>query len=605
MLALEKEGPMQRFDEEKQVGEVRPESGEDHDEPSQRRGPRPGGDGSGDTAARAATTAAQRLMLLDIAMKSGLPVKEFAELVGVSYHTLYQWKKRFDEQGPAGLMEHPRKHKEAESRLREVVKQAILMIKVAHPEYGSERISDMLGRSEGYSASPNAVLRVIREAGIEVASPPVPAHGIEPKRFERARPNQLWQTDIFTFMLKRENRRVYMVIFLDDHSRYVVGYGIHAAMGGLLVVEVLRAAIGAYGAPEEVLTDNGPQYRTWRGKSRFTKEMEKLGIRHILARPKHPQTVGKAERFWGTLWRECVQKAVFMDVEDARKRVGHFIDFYNFQRTHQGIEGLVPADRFFGAQDEVRKTLQARVAQNALTLARDGAPRKPFYLTGRVGDVDLSIHAEGQRVVMCGSDGRREEVDLRVPGRRVTEGEQAEMVPEPVAVSGVIDDNELINEEGGDGRYEEGADEGTAGEEGEAADDGERRGEAGGGGGPGGAERGEGSAGSGRGAGDLGDEILRAGGAGVAGDGGGVGAAAEGPAGGVAGGDSEKSREGSGQDEAGGGADAGVVADDAQERASEGTGGGDAGEREEAAEAAGARAEDAGTAETCAGGASR
>lgn len=574
---------MQRFDDEKQVGVVRPESGEDHDEPPRRRGPRPGGGGSGDTAARAAATAAQRLMLLNMAVKSGLPLREFAELVGLTYQTIYMWKKRYDELGPDGLMEHPRKHKEPESRLREVVKQAILMIKTAHPEYGSERISDMLGRSEGYSASPGSVLRVIREAGIEVASPPVPAHGVEPKRFERARPNQLWQTDIFTFMLKRENRRVYMVIFLDDHSRYIVGYGIHAAMGGLLVIETLRAAIAAYGLPEEVLTDNGPQYRTWRGKSRFTKELEKLGIRHILARPRHPQTVGKAERFWGTLWRECVQRAVFMDVEDARKRVGHFIDHYNFMRTHQGIEGSVPADRFFGAQDEVRKTLQARVAQNALTLAKDGAPRKPFYLTGRVGDVDLSIHAEGQRVVMCGSDGRREEVDLRVPGRRATEGEQAEVLPEPVAVSGVMTESELDDdlntEENGNGRYEE--DEGY--------DNGERGGEEGDGGGAGGHQRGEGDAIGDGGAGDLADEVLHDGGAGTAGDGDGTGAASAGSARAETGERAGAGGEGAGTAEAGGGAHADVTAAGAEKREAAGSGDREEGQREAAPQGGGAR----------------
>jgi hypothetical protein len=435
------------------------------------------------------------------------------------------------------------------------------------------------------------VLRVIREAGIEVASPPVPAHGVEPKRFERARPNQLWQTDIFTFMLKRENRRVYMVIFLDDHSRYIVGYGIHAAMGGLLVIETLRAAIAAYGAPEEVLTDNGPQYRTWRGKSRFTKEMEKLGIRHILARPKHPQTVGKAERFWGTLWRECVQKAVFIDVEDARKRVGHFIDFYNFQRTHQGIDGLVPADRFFDAQDEVRKTLASRVAQNALTLARDGAPRKQFYLTGRVGDVDLSIHAEGQRVVMCGSDGRREEVDLRVPGRRVTEGEQAEVLPDPVAVSGVVSEGDLNNEENGstssggrDGRYEE-----DAGEEDEGYDNGERGGAEGDGGGAGGHQRVAGDAIGDGGAGDLADEVLHDGGAGTAGDGDGVGTAAEGPACAEAGGRAGEGGEGAGTAEAGGGAHADVAAAGAEKREAAGSGDREEGPREAAPQGGGAR----------------
>jgi transposase InsO family protein len=459
------------------------------------------------------------------------------------------------------------------------------------------------------SASPNAVLRVIREAGLSVATPPVPAHGVEPKRFERARPNQLWQTDIFYFTLKRENRRVYMVIFLDDHSRYVVGYGVHASMGGALVIETLRAAIAAYGPPEEVLSDNGPQYQSWRGKSRFTKELTSLGIRHILAHPRRPQTVGKAERFWGTLWRECVQNAVFLDLEDARKRVGHFIDHYNFQRTHQGIDGLVPADRFFGAQEEVRRTLEARVAKNALTLAKDGAPRKPFYLTGRVGDVDLSIHAEGERVVLCGSDGRREEVDLRVPGRRVTDGEEAEVVPEPVAVHSLVRENELNiesnNEEDNDGRYEEdtrcGEEEGIAGEEGQAPDRRERGCEADGGGDLGGDERGEGACGGGGGAGDVDDEVLRAGGEGAARHDNGAGAEAEGAACAEPGGGGAEGGDGAGPVQEGDREAAGALEDGAQKRAPDGSGGGEENKREEAPQAAGSCVEDASEAETCGG----
>ena len=63
---------------------------------------------------------------------------------------------------------------------------------------------------------------------------------------------------------------------------------------------------------------------------------------------------------------------MFVDLGDAQRRIGLFIDHYNFQRPHQGIDGLVPADRFFGAAAEVRRTLQARVAANALELARQG-----------------------------------------------------------------------------------------------------------------------------------------------------------------------------------------------------------------------------------------
>src|SRR5262249_20180586 len=90
-------------------------------------------------------------------------------------------------------------------------------------------------------------------------------------------------------------------------------------------------------------------------------------------------------------------------------------DHYNFQRAHQGIDGLVPADRFFGAASEVRRTLQARVAANALELARQGVPKAPFYLTGQVGGQPFSVHAEGERGILQRAEGERQEVDLLPP----------------------------------------------------------------------------------------------------------------------------------------------------------------------------------------------
>jgi transposase InsO family protein len=233
-------------------------------------------------------TGKDRLLMLDTWMRSKLPAEEFARMVGVSRHTLYMWKRRFEEEGPAGLADLPR-GRERGSRLPEATKRAVLMMKQAHPEWGCERLRDLLMRVEGYGASASAIGRLLHEEGYETEEEGTRPHAPVERRFERAVPNQLWQSDLFTFLLKRENRRVYLVVFLDDHSRFVVGYGVHASASGALVREVFEAAVANFGAPGEVLTDNGTQYHTWRGKSEFTRLLEKRGIRHLVARPRHPR----------------------------------------------------------------------------------------------------------------------------------------------------------------------------------------------------------------------------------------------------------------------------------------------------------------------------
>jgi transposase InsO family protein len=381
----------------------------------------------------AVLTPQQRLLLLDTWQRSGLPAGDFAALVGLSKHTLYAWKKKFDADGPAGLMDQPRGRLPG-SRLPDLTKRTILMLKQANPDWGCQRISDMLLRGPALPASASAVAQVLHEAGYQLEEVPTRPHPDKVRHFERARPNQLWQTDLFTFVLKRQNRRVYLVAFLDDHSRFVTGYGLHASQSTALVLEVLRAALTSYGAPAEILTDNGSQYVTWRGKSAFARELEKRGIKQVVAAPRRPQTLGKIERFWGTLWRECAEAAVFLDLADAQRRLGLFIDHYNFQRPHQGIDGLVPADRFFGAAAAVKEALQARVAANALELARQGLPRPPFYLAGQVGGQPFSVHAEGERVILTGGQGERQEVELVPP--RPAEGPPE--LPPAVCPVGVV-----------------------------------------------------------------------------------------------------------------------------------------------------------------------
>jgi transposase InsO family protein len=360
---------------------------------------------------RAPVSAQQRLLILDTWKRSGLPAGDFAPLVGVSRHTLYWWKQRFEAEGPAGLGDKKR-GSAAGSRLPEVTRRAIIMMKESNPTWGVDQIAAMLARTEGLGASPGAVQRVLQEWGCEVVDVPTKPHPDHVRRWERETPNELWQTDLFTFILKRQNQRVYLVAFMDDHSRYIVSYGLHASQSGVFVLEALRAGIASYGTPREVLTDNGTQYVTWRGKSAFTHECEKRGIKQIVSRPRHPQTLGKVERFWGTLWREFLSTIVFHDLNDARTRIGHFIDHYNFRRVHSGLKQAVPADRFFAAAPQMRETLRKQVAANALEIARGGLPKAPFYLAGNVNGQAVSVHAEGDRLLMRTGSGAPVEVAL-------------------------------------------------------------------------------------------------------------------------------------------------------------------------------------------------
>ena len=112
------------------------------------------------------------------------------------------------------------------------------------------RVADHLLRFHGVRVSPSTVRNVLRERGIPTQ--PAPRRRRRPKsklprRFERARPGELWQSDITSFVLRRQGRRVYLTVFLDDHSRYVVAWALATHQRTPLVTEPLLEGIARFG----------------------------------------------------------------------------------------------------------------------------------------------------------------------------------------------------------------------------------------------------------------------------------------------------------------------------------------------------------------------
>jgi transposase InsO family protein len=293
------------------------------------------------------------------------------------------------------------------------VRDEIARTKTRFPEFGLKKVRDFLRRFQGIAVSTGTVARTLQERGIARAAPRKKRRRpTRPRLFERARPGELWQSDITSFVLSRPGTRVYLVVFLDDHSRYVVNHGLHVQMRSATVIEALLEGIARYGKPAEVLTDQGPQYFSWRGKSGFQKLLLREGVRHVVARSHHPQTLGKCERLWETVGQEFWDRARPQDLSDARERLAHFFAHYNFFRPHQGIDGAVPADRFFGAESAARRTIEAQLSRRELDEALSEKPRKSVYLFGQIGDEQVSVVGERGELVVQTSSGVRQRMGL-------------------------------------------------------------------------------------------------------------------------------------------------------------------------------------------------
>ncbi len=338
--------------------------------------------------------------------------KEIAELYGLSPKSLYLWMKQYRKDGEAGLVEKSLAKAKAETPVDPQVEKEILDTKRQFGWFGVPRLVQWLRRSKLLPVTETQVEKALKKAGLNTPKPKKRRRAEVVRRFERAQPNELWQVDITMWTIAK-GQKVYLIAFMDDFSRYIVGWGLFSGQASAQVLEVFRGAIGQYGSPKELLSDQGRQFYAWRGKCPFQKELAREGIQQVVSRSHHPQTLGKIESFWKHLKDEFLSRVVSGSINDLRERLKLWIEsYYNFQRPHQGIEGSAPADRYFKIADEVRKTIEQGVKDNAERLSLGKDPVKPFYMVGRMGDQAVVIRQEGGQVVMNVGQQELEKVKL-------------------------------------------------------------------------------------------------------------------------------------------------------------------------------------------------
>ncbi len=99
---------------------------------------------------------------------------------------------------------------------------------------------------------------------------------------------------------------------------------------------------------KELLSDNGAEFGGKRLKKPeehpFERMLMEVGIKHRYTRPYRPQTNGKIERFWKTIETELLEDTVFDSLEELQDELSQYLYYYNYQRPHQGINGLNPVE---------------------------------------------------------------------------------------------------------------------------------------------------------------------------------------------------------------------------------------------------------------------
>jgi transposase InsO family protein len=154
------------------------------------------------------------------------------------------------------------------------------------------------------------------------------------RRFERLYSNSLWQADF-----KMTEKDEWMISYLDDHSRFIPSSRIHHNPTAEHAIKLLEESMKQYGKPDQILTDRGTQFYPARGEgpSTFTEFCNGNSIQHIVTSVRRPSTIGKIEAFHKSYKLEAWMFPTHKQ----------FVNYWNYERPHQGISYLYPADVYF------------------------------------------------------------------------------------------------------------------------------------------------------------------------------------------------------------------------------------------------------------------
>ncbi len=290
--------------------------------------------------------------------------------------------------------------------------EAILEQKKWHPSMGPAQIRAQLKRHKGWRLAVKAIAKVLIGHGYELMHRGSRPQGDEPVRFEAPRPNALWQADFTELRLPGD--KLQLLVIIDDFSRFCVGHTVADSQRSTVATDTLRTAMARHGKPEKVRTDRGGAFVARSREEDFDRVLEVELIDHIVGRSYHPQGGGKVESLIGTIRRELWDTEEFATRAQAEARIGSWITEYNHQRAHMGIDGLTPADRYFGRGDQVLAAINAASRQRQGAIAQRLAAGAPVE---EVLGLQRGAPMEVLRLVLA--DGQ---LELRFLGARVVLG---------------------------------------------------------------------------------------------------------------------------------------------------------------------------------------
>ena len=308
---------------------------------------------------RITSAVSQRHEFVLLASQPGANMRQLCRRFGISRPTGYKWLDRYRREGQAGLGDQSRRPHRSPNRTAVAVETAITSLRKKHPAWGGRKLQRrLLDLGHRHLPVPSTITSIL--ARHQLLDPQESTKHRAFQRFEHAAPNDLWQMDFKgDFALPRG--RCYPLTIVDDHSRFAVTLSACARNTKNITQTALIQTFRRYGLPWRMSCDNGPPWgSSCRGHyTQLVIWLMRLGVVVSYARPHHPQTNGKDERFNRTFGIEVLRYQRAATLAQWQQHFDAWRDVYNNERPHEALQMTVPAARYQPSQREYPERLPA------------------------------------------------------------------------------------------------------------------------------------------------------------------------------------------------------------------------------------------------------
>ena len=289
---------------------------------------------------------------------SEISITKFILWLGIGFSKFYSWRSRY------GRVNEHNSWIPRDFWLEDWEKEAIIEFYLKHSDEGYRRLTYMMLDKDIAYVSPSTTYRVLSSAGLLYKwnrNKSLKGAGFR----EPDRVHQHWHIDIS--YLNITGTFYYLLSIIDGYSRYIIHWEIRESMRESDVEIVIQRAREKFpGVNPRIISDRGPQFVA----KDFKEFIRVSGMDHVFTSPYYPQSNGKKERWYRTLKSECIRPKTPLSLEEARRIVAEFVEYYNTRRLHSAIGYITPIDKLNGRELEIfasrdNKLDQARARRKA------------------------------------------------------------------------------------------------------------------------------------------------------------------------------------------------------------------------------------------------